>query len=105
MVSVRRRAPVFNARPAVRQLDDVTPHGAWNALRRFGFHDHEPDRERFVMKRPGPRFAFRAHQRPMGDTLVPSGGGTRLVLRYDVFVAFDTGDLEEHADRLARAAA
>jgi len=95
---------VFNAHPAVRHLDDVTPQEASDALRRFGFHDHEPDPKRYVMKKPGLRFALRSHQRPMEATLLPSGEGTQLVLRYDVFVAFDTGDLEEHADRLARAA-
>lgn len=104
-VSMQRRAPVLSARPAVRQLDGVAPQVASEALRRFGFHDYEPDPERFVMKKPGLRFAFRSHQRPMEATLLPSGEGTKLVLRYDVFVAFDTGDLEEHADRLARAAA
>lgn len=96
---------MFSSRPAVRQIADVAPPAAREALRRCGFHDHEPDPDRLVMKKPGLRFSFRAHQRPMEATLVPSGAGTKLVLRYDVFVAFDTGDLEAHADRLARAVA
>lgn len=94
---------MFTAHPAIRQLDDVSPSAAEDALRRFGFHDHDPGPERVVMKKPGLRFSFRAHQRPMEATLEPHGDGTRLVLRYDVFVAFDTGDLEAHADRLVRA--
>jgi len=35
----------------------------------------------------------------------PGEDGLELELRYDVFVAFDTGDLDEQADRLARALA
>lgn len=97
---------MFNARPvAVRELDDVPPRAVEEGLRRFGFHDHEPAPEQTVMEKPGLRFAFRAHQRPMEATLAPIGRGTELVLRYDVFVALDTGDLEEHADRLVRALA
>lgn len=96
---------MFNTRPAVRQLDDVAPRDAEETLRRFGFHDHEPAAERVVMKKPGLRFSFRAHQRPMEAILSPTDGGTRLVLRYDILVAFDTGDLEKHADRLVAALA
>lgn len=92
---------MFTIRHAVRQLD-VAPTQAQEALRRFGFHDHEPDPERTIMKKPGLRFSWRPHQRPLEATLVPSDDGTRLVLRYDVFVAFDSGELEQHADRLVR---
>jgi hypothetical protein len=95
---------MLTARPATRHLDGVTTSAASETLRRFGFHDHEPGAERIVMKKPGLRFSPRAHQRPMEATLVPREEGTELTLRYDAFVAFDTGDLEEHADRLARAA-
>lgn len=96
---------MLTTRPATRHLEDVTASQAAETLRRFGFHDHEPDAERIVMKKPGLRFSPRAHQRPMEATLVPSDAGVELTLRYDTFVAFDTGDLEEHADRLARATA
>lgn len=41
----------------------------------------------------------------MEATLLPDRDGTKLVLRYDAFVAFDPGDLERHADRLVRALA
>ena len=92
-----------NTGPAIRHLDDTPPNQAEDQLRRFGFHDHEPDPQRYVMKKSGLRFAFRAHQRPMEATLVPDDHGTQLILRYDVFVAFDTGDLENHADRIVRA--
>lgn len=96
---------MLTARPATRHLEDVTASQAAQTLRRFGFHDHEPDAERIVMKKPGLRFSPRAHQRPMEATLVPHEDGIELTLRYDAFVVFDTGDLEEHADRLARATA
>jgi hypothetical protein len=96
---------VFSTGPAIRHLPDVAPRDAAETLRRFGFHDHEPDPDRIVMKKPGLRFAFRAHQRPMEATLAPRGEGTELAVRYDVFVAFDSGELEAHADRLVHALA
>ena len=91
--------------PAMRTLPDADLDAAVGSLRRYGFHDHEEHDDRTVMKKPGLRFAFKAHQRPMEAVLVPGDRKLRLVLRYDVFVAFDTGDLEAHADRLAKAIA
>ena len=96
-------ATLISSRPAVRTLPDVDLDLAVEALRRYGFHDHEDNEDRTVMKKPGLRFAFKAHQRPMEAVLVPGHHELRLVLRYDVFVAFDTGDLEAHADRLSKA--
>ena len=94
-----------STRPVIRHLDDTAPDEVEDQLRRFGFHDHDPDPQRYVMKKPGLRFAFRAHQRPMEATLIPDERGTKLLLRYDVFIAFDTGDLENHAERIVRALA
>ncbi len=57
------------------------------------------------MKKPGLRFAFKAHQRPMEASLVSRDSELRLALRYDVFVMLDSGELEEQADRLVQAIA
>jgi len=83
----------------VASVDDAV-----ETLLRFGFHEFERDGERAVLKKPGNRFAFRAHQRPMEAALEPSGEGeVQLGLRYDQLMVFDTGDLDRHADRLAAA--
>ncbi len=96
---------MISSREAVRTLPDVELDRAVESLHRHGFHAHDEHDDRRVMKKPGLRFAFKAHQRPMEAVLVPRGGELRLELRYDVFVAFDTGDLEAQADRLAKAIA
>ena len=96
------RNPIAH-RPVVRQLGDVELHDAIETLRRYGFHEHDHEPQRTVLKKPGARFSPRAHQRPFEAALTPSADGLELTLRYDVFVAFDTGDLDAHADRLARA--
>lgn len=73
-------------------------------LARFGFHEHERVEDRAVLKKPGNRFSFRAHQRPLEARVRACGDGEiEFGLRYDQLVVLDTGDLARHADRLAAA--
>ena len=97
------RAPTFLTKPAVRRLGSVELGDAVETLRNYGFHEHDHAADRTVLKKPGARFSPRVHQKPFEAVLSPGEGGLELELRYDVFVAFDTGDLDDQADRLARA--
>ena len=87
-----------------RTVPAASVDDAVDTLLRHGFHEFERDDGRAVLKKPGNRFAFRAHQRPMEATVEPVGEDEiKLALRYDQLVVFDTGDLDRHADRLAAA--
>lgn len=97
------RTPRSVTKPAVRRLGSVELVDAIETLRNHGFHEHDHATGRAVLKRPGARFSPRAHQRPLEAVLSPGEAGLELELRYDVFVGFDTGDLDDQADRLARA--
>lgn len=99
------RTPRSATKPAVRRLGPVELDHAVETLRNHGFHEHDHAAGRAVLKKPGARFSPRAHQRPFEAVLSSGQDGLELELRYDVFVAFDTGDLDEQADRLARALA
>lgn len=80
-------------------LDDAVA-----TLLRFGFHEHERAEGRAVLKKPGNRFSFRAHQRPLEVRVRESGEReVEFGLRYDQLLVLDTGDLDRHADRLAAA--
>lgn len=54
-----------------------------------------------LLKRDGTQWTLRGGRAPLELALAESDGGVFLQLRYDTFVAFDTGDLEELADELA----
>ncbi len=74
---------------------------AADALRGFGFHDHRVDADARVMTKPGNRFAFRGHQRPLAARLEERDDGVKLELRYDQWLVFDSGELSRHAKRIA----
>jgi hypothetical protein len=54
-----------------------------------------------LLKRDGTQWTLRGERAPLELALAESDGGLFLQLRYDTFVAFDTGDLEALADELA----
>lgn len=80
------------------ELDEVAA-----TLRGFGFHDHAVDEQHRTMTRPGNRFAVRGHQRPLTVDLHADRDGVVLELRYDQWLAIDTGDLTRHVERIAAA--
>lgn len=93
----------FAPRPA-RTVSAPSVDAAVTTLLRFGFHEHERREGAAVLKKPGDRFSFRAHQRPLEARVRTAGPGeVELGLRYDQFVVVDTGDLARHVDRLAAA--
>lgn len=56
-----------------------------------------------LLRRRGTQVAVSGERFPLELALVRSGSGLFVQLRYDTFVAFDTGDLDELADELAQA--
>ena len=87
-----------------RTVTATSVDAAVTTLMRFGFHEYERADGQAVLKKPGDRFSFRAHQRPLEATVrAGTSGAVELGFRYDQFLVFDTGDLERHADRVAAA--
>lgn len=56
-----------------------------------------------LLRRQGTQLALSGVRLPLELALVQGGSGLFVQLRYDTFVAFDTGDLDQMADELAQA--
>ena len=56
-----------------------------------------------LLRRDGTQWTLRGERFPLELALAESDDGLFIQLRYDTFVAFDTGDLEGLADELAAA--
>lgn len=87
---------------AVRQVSGIPLASARDAVRAEGFEEHATRDDRILMKRPGTNFTLSAQKFPLKLALVDEGpgGNLELRLRYDAFVLFDSGDLEDEADRI-----
>lgn len=73
------------------------------AVERVGTTGFEPvvrNPGHVVLKREGTQFTTRGERVPLELAVAESDEGVFLQLRYDTFVAFDTGDLEQLADEL-----
>ncbi len=66
----------------------------------IGFTPITRDVGQTVLRRGGAHLAARSSSMPLELTLSETEEGVRARLRYDTFVVFDTGDLEELLDRL-----
>lgn len=55
-----------------------------------------------LLKRPGTQWTLRGERLPLELSLAESDDGVFLRLRYDTFVAFDSGDLHAVADGLVQ---
>ena len=89
-------------KPAVRNLEGVTLDDATAALLRQGFVEYDRGQDYAVMKKDGTQFAAKGEKFASEAALAQQGDDVELQIRYDSFVLFDTGDLEEAADRIAR---
>lgn len=80
-----------------RPLDEAT-----EALARNGFEVHVRNKHHVVLKRPGTTWTMSARRFPLDLSLATTrdGDGLHLRLRYDAFVAADSGDLERLTDEL-----
>ena len=75
---------------------------ATEALERNGFHVHVRNRHHIVLKRPGTPWTTSVHHFPLDLAIAETrdGDGLHLRMRYDAFVAADSGDLERLTDDL-----
>lgn len=89
-------------KPAVRNLEGVTLDDATAAMLRQGFVEYDRGDGYAVLKKDGTQFAVKGERFASEAALAQQGDDVELQLRYDGFVLFDTGDLDEAADRIAR---
>jgi len=89
-------------KPAVRNLEGVTLTDATAAMSRQGFVEHDRGEGCAFLKKGGTQFAAKGEKFASEAALAQQDDGVELQIRYDGFVLFDTGDLEQAADRIAR---
>ena len=89
-------------KPVVRTLDGVSFEQAKDALLRQGFVEFDVGEDYAVSKKSGSSLTMNADKVALEAALARQGDTVELQVRYDTFVLFDTGDLEEAADRVAR---
>lgn len=89
-------------KPAVRNLDGVTLDDAAAAMLRQGYVEYDRGEGYTVLKKGGTQLAVNGEKFATEAALAQQGDGVELQLRYDTFALFDTGDLQEAADRIAR---
>jgi len=91
-------------KPVERDVDEpVLLDTAVERVEELGFAPVTRNPGHVVLRRDGSQLTTRGEQFPLELALAESDDGVYLQLRYDTFVAFDTGDLERLADELALA--
>lgn len=89
-------------KPVERNVEDpVLLDTAVERVEELGFAPVTRNPGHVVLRRGGTQLATRGDRFPLELALAESDEGVYLQLRYDTFVAFDTGDLDELADELA----
>ncbi len=87
-----------------RNVDEpVLLDAAVERVEALGFDPAVRNPGHVLLKRDGTKWTLRGERFPLELALAESDDGIFLQLRYDSFVAFDTGDLEKLADELASA--
>ncbi len=89
-------------RTAERQVPHTDLETAVAVAEHEGFERRSTNNTEVQLRKPGTWFTMSVDKIPLQLTLTEGAGSDiALTLRYDQFVAFDTGDLEAEADRLA----
>ena len=65
-----------------------------------GFTEHVKNPSHIVFKRSGTTLTVSGEKAPLEMAIAEADDGLFLQLRYDAFMAFDTGDLDRLADEL-----
>lgn len=85
-----------------RTVDEpVLLDAAVERVEAMGFEQVVRNPGHVLLKRDGTQWTLRGERFPLELALAESDDGVFLQLRYDTFAAFDTGDLEKLADKLA----
>ena len=78
----------------------VSLEQAKTTMKEEGFADHITNPEHVIFKRAGRRFPLKGERAYLEVALAKAEAGLFLQARYDMFMLFDTGDLEKLADEL-----
>ncbi len=79
----------------------VTLEQAKGIMKEAGFSEHIATPEHVIFRRAGTQLAVKGEDFSIEVALAKAEAGLFLQARYDTFVLFDTGNLEELADDLA----
>lgn len=89
-------------KPVERHVSDgVDLTEAKQRLEAQGFTTHVDNPQHAVLRRDGARLSLTGEDLPLEVAVAEAERGLYLQLRYDTFVLFDTGDLEQVADETA----
>ena len=93
---------MYGWKPAERMIDTpVLLDRAVELVEQEGFEVQVRNPGYALLRRDGTQFTARGERLPLELALAEGDTGMFLQLRYDGFVLFDTGDLQQLADDLA----
>jgi len=72
-----------------------------NYFVRYGCFIHTEDDKTLVMRKSGTEFTTAGEKFPKELTILFNNQKTKVSLKYDTFVLFDTGDLQEELDLIS----
>lgn len=89
-------------RPVERHIDDaVSMQESVRILRDHGFSLYVDNPGHAILRRSGTKVSTSGEDFPLEVAVAQADQGIYLQLRYDTFVLFDTGDLEQFADEIS----
>lgn len=68
---------------------------------RYGYYIHSEDDKSLVMRKPGTKFTTAGEKAPKELSILFKNQETEVSLKYDMFVLFDTGDLQVALDLIS----
>lgn len=87
---------------ATRRVDGVSLDTATRVMKAEGFEAQDANGDYARLRRPGTWFTMSLNKVPLQLTLAETADeAVEMQLGYGTFVLFDTGDLEDEADRIA----
>ncbi len=72
-----------------------------NFFVRYGYYIHTEDDKTLVMRKSGTEFTTSGDKIPKELSILFKNNETEVSLKYDTFVLFDTGDLQEELDLIS----
>ncbi len=72
-----------------------------NFFVKYGYFIHREDENNIIMKKNGTIFSFKGEKFPKELTIHFNSRQTEISLKYDAFVLFDTGDLQDEVNLLS----
>lgn len=68
---------------------------------RYGYYIHTEDDKSVVLRKAGTEFTTDGEKFPKELSILFKNNETEIALKYDTFVLFDTGDLQEELDLIS----